>query len=547
MKTATGGHLMVRALEAQGVDRVFCVPGESYLAVLDGLHDSDIDTVVARQEGGAAMMAEADAKLTGRPGIAMVTRGPGATNAASGVHVAAQDSTPLILLVGQIARGIDGREAFQEVDFTQLYSGIAKWVTEIRDPKRIPEVLAHAFSVAMSGRPGPVVIALPEDMLREEVMLPPQLPYSAAVEQAPTTEQLARLSSMLAEAISPIMILGGSRWSEEARQAIVLFAERQQLPVAVSFRRQQLFDHTHHLYAGDLGIGVNPALIARIRSADLIIAIGARLSENPSQGFTLFDIPSPKQNFVHVHPGPEELGRIYSPTLAICASPVSFAPAVVDLPMSHSREADSIHRDYEAWTDVLPQTPGAVDMSEVMTHLRDKSPEDVIITNGAGNYSIWVHRYWRFRHYGSQVAPTSGSMGYGLPAAVAAGLRRPEKRVFCFAGDGCLQMTIQELAVLAEHKLKVTVFVVDNGAYGTIRMHQERHYPSRLSATELVNPDFGDLARAYGLPAFSVTHSDQFPAALAAALSIDGPSMIHLLTSIEALTPTLTIASARKG
>ncbi len=546
MAKMIAGHLLVRALEAQGVDRVFCVPGESYLAVLDGLHDAAIDTVVARQEGGAAMMAEADAKLTGRPGIVMVTRGPGATNAASGVHVATQDSTPLILLVGQIARGVDGREAFQEVDFTQLYSGLAKWVTEVRDPDRLPETLAHAFSVAMGGRPGPVVIALPEDMLREEVQEPPVLPYSSAVEQGVTEGQLADLSSMLAGARRPIMILGGSRWTPDACRSIQLFAERQQLPVAVSFRRQQLFDHSHPLYAGDLGIGANPALVDRIRSADLVISVGARLSENPSQDFTLLDIPIPQQDLVHIHPGPEELGRIYTPVLSVCASPISFATAAGQLPVEHVRRHDeSAHASYLDWTDVLPRTGGEVDMGEVMTHLRAEAPSDAIVTNGAGNYSIWAHRFWRFQSFGTQVAPTSGSMGYGLPAAVAAGLRCPTQRVFCFAGDGCLQMTIQELGVLAERQLRVTVLVVDNGAYGTIRMHQEKQYPKRLSATDLKNPDFAEVARAYGIPAFSVTGTDQFPATLAAALSIEGPSLIHLKTSIEALTPTLTIDAAR--
>jgi acetolactate synthase-1/2/3 large subunit len=524
------------------------VPGESYLAVLDALFDSDIETVVARQEGGAAMMAEADGKLTGRPGVVFVTRGPGATNAASGIHVARQDSTPLIVFVGQIARGVDGREAFQEVDYRQTFSNLAKWVTQIDDVSRIPEVISHAYHVAMNGRPGPVVIALPEDMLREQTAnsrLPSRI---EPVEVAPTTAQLATLAELLGESRRPIIVAGGSRWDVNAVDQLQRWAESARIPVAVSFRRQQLFDHLHPLYAGDLGIGANPKLIERIRSSDLLIVVGARLSENPSQNFTLLEIPEPRQRLVHVLSGAEELGRIYHADLAINATPGSFLSLLSDLgttsvepDSAEAGQGETAHEDYLAWTRDLPDTPGDVKMGQVMHHLRETTGPDTIVTNGAGNYSIWVHRYWRYRQYGTQVAPTSGSMGYGLPAAIAASLRHPEQEVICFAGDGCLQMTIQELAVVARYQLNLLVMVVDNGSYGTIRMHQERNYPGRVSATGLANPDFAALAQAYGIPAYTVTQSGQFAEVLSLARSQQGPALIHLLTSVDAITPTQSL------
>jgi acetolactate synthase-1/2/3 large subunit len=542
----TGGQLIVDCLEAQGVDRVFCVPGESYLAVLDALHGAAIETVVARQEGGAAMMAEADGKLTGRPGVAMVTRGPGATNAAAGVHVAKQDSTPMVLFVGQIGRQMKGREAFQEVDYRQTFRDLAKWVEEIDDPARIPEILSHAWHVAMSGRPGPVVLALPEDMLRETADAAPGPRVSAAA-PAPAAADAARAAAMLAEADRPMLILGGSRWTAEDAAAAEKFAAAWGLPVACSFRRQQLFDHLHPNYAGDLGLGSNPKMIRRLAEADLILALGARLSEIPSQSFGLLSIPDPAQRLIHVHPGAEELGRIYVPDLAVNATPGAFLSAMAShAPAAPKQGGNTAHSEYLDWTDLPPETPGAVQMGTVMSHLREAMPE-AILTNGAGNYATWVHRFWRFRGYGSQLAPTSGSMGYGLPAAVAAKLRHPDKDVVCFAGDGCFQMTGQEFGTAAQNGANVIVLLVDNGIYGTIRMHQERDYPRRISATDLVNPDFAAIARAYGCHGETVAKTEDFAPALERARAANRPAILHIKTDPEAITPTTTITKLRAG
>lgn len=540
----TGGEILIDCLEAQGVDRVFCVPGESYLAALDALHGARIDVVNARHEGGAAMMAEADGKLTGRPGIAFVTRGPGATNAASGVHVAKQDSTPMILFVGQIGRRMKGREAFQEVDYRQTFRDLAKWVEEIDHADRIPEVLSHAFHVAMSGRPGPVVLALPEDMLKDRTEAKPG-PRVTVAEPAPSAADAARFGAMLAAAERPMLLLGGSRWNPEAVAAARAFAERHDLPVAVTFRRQGLFDHEHPNYAGDLGIGPNPKLRARVAAADLLILLGGRLSEMPSQGFALLPIPGPNPGLVHVHPGPEEIGRIYAPALGVNAAPGAFLEAVAALPArAPSGAAAEAHADYLAWSGQPPATPGAAEMGPIMTHLRAVAP-GAAVTNGAGNYATWVHRFWRFRDLGAQLAPTSGSMGYGLPAAVAAKARAPEREVICFAGDGCFQMTGQEFGTLAQLGLAVIVLVVDNGSYGTIRMHQERDYPGRVSATRLVNPDFAALARAYGGHGERVERTEEFPAAFARARASGRPAIVHILTDVEAISPTTTLSALR--
>ncbi|MEH6404316.1 MAG: thiamine pyrophosphate-binding protein [Sneathiella sp.] len=541
----TGGQLVVECLEKQGVDRAFCVPGESYLAVLDALHDSKIETVVARQEGGAAMMAEADGKMTGRPGICFVTRGPGATNAAAGVHVAKQDSTPMILFVGQIGRRMRGREAFQEVDYRQTFGDLAKWVEEIDHVDRIPEVISHAYHVALSGRPGPVVIALPEDMLVEQcdVMVGPKVEVA---EPAPTAKSLASFSEMLKEASSPILILGGSRWTADAVKKAEMLAERWGLPVGCSFRRQQLFDHTHPNYAGDVGLGINPSLKSSIEKSDLVILLGARFSENPSQGFSLFDIPKAKQKLIHIHAGAEELGRIYVPDLAINATPDAFLDEANKLePLRSVPAVLPENKSYRNWTDALPETPGDVQMGAVMAHLRDALDDTAIMTNGAGNYAIWLHRFWRFRKFGSQLAPTSGSMGYGLPAAVAAKLRNKDKDVICFAGDGCFQMTMQEFGTAVQFGANIIVLLVDNGVYGTIRMHQEREYPTRISATDLQNPDFAMLAKAYGGHSETVLSSDEFAPAFARARASGKAALIHLKTDPEAITPTTTLSALR--
>jgi acetolactate synthase-1/2/3 large subunit len=539
----TGGRLLVAALEAQGSERVFCVPGESYLAVLDALLDSTIAVTVARQEGGAAMMAEAWGKLSGRPGICMVTRGPGATNAAAGVHVAQQDATPMILFVGQIERGMRGRDAFQEVDYRALFGGMAKWAAEIDSADRVPEMVARAFHTAMSGRPGPVVLALPEDMLAEESGAAPagRIEVSAA---APAPADMARLAAALAEAQRPVMIVGGSRWDAAAAARLAEVAARWKLPVAAAFRRQSLMDNAHPSYAGELAIGASPKLQALVREADLLLLVGDRMSEVPSQGYELLGIPEPAQRLVHVHPGPEEIGRVYSPWLGIPAAPGPFldALAMLNAPavLPWAGRTDAAHAAWGEWA-----TPDGTDlMSRVMVALNATLPREAILTNGAGNYAIWMQRFRRWPGPGTHLGPSSGSMGYGLPAAIAAKLRHPDRPVVCFAGDGCLQMTIQELATAAEAGLAITVIVADNRQYGTIRAHQARHYPGRVSATQLRNPDFAALARACGFAAWTVRDGEDPAPALAAALGAGQPALLHLLTDPAQITPALRLTDA---
>ncbi|MEM6666413.1 MAG: thiamine pyrophosphate-binding protein [Pseudomonadota bacterium] len=544
----TGGELLVAALEAQGVDRIFCVPGESYLAVLDAFHDSPIQTVVARQEGGAAMMAEADGKLTGRPGICFVTRGPGATNAASGVHVAQQDSTPMVLFIGQIGRRMTGRDAFQEVDYRQMFGGMAKWVAEIDHADRVPEVASHAFHVALAGRPGPVVVSLPEDMLRDRAEAVIGAQAEAGV-SAPDTASVAHVEAALRAAKRPFVVAGGSRWDEDSVAGLKAFAERWNLPVGCSFRRQHLFDTEHPNYAGDVGLGINPALKDAIAASDCLILLGARFSENSSQGFSLLPMPEPDRALVHVHPGPEELGRIYRPSIPINATPGAFLAAMAStspLGTPHwAGQASQFHAAYLNWSTPPKAPTTGVDMGAVMLHLRAHLPDDAIMTNGAGNYAIWLHRFHRYRQFGTQVAPTSGSMGYGLPAGVASALRHPDRTVVTFAGDGCFQMTGQELTTAVQYGLKLIVLVVDNGGYGTIRMHQERDYPNRISGTELVNPDFAALARACGAAGFTVSRTDDFPAAFEAGRATDGPALIHIRTDMDTIAPGRTLADLR--
>lgn len=548
MDQKTGGELLVEALERHGAERVFCVPGESYLAVLDALYDASIPVTVCRQEGGAAMMADAWGKLTGKPGICMVTRGPGATNASAGVHVAAQDSTPMILFIGQIERGMREREAFQEIDYRQMFGGIAKWVAEIDHADRVPEFISRAYHVATSGRPGPVVLALPEDMLVEKADAP-QPPAWTQVETHPGLTQMADLQKRLWAAERPIAILGGSRWSEEAVAGFTRFAERFDLPVACSFRRQMLFDNLHPNYAGDVGIGINPKLLARVKSSDLILLVGGRLSEMPSQSYSLLDIPSPTQQLVHVHPDAEELGRVYRPTQAIHASPTAFCKAAEGLqPPSELKgagEAAKAHQDYLDWSGARPQVPGNLQMAGVMEWLEANLPEDAVCTNGAGNYATWLHRFHRFRRYATQAAPTSGSMGYGLPAAVSAKLAFPEREVVCFAGDGCLQMTMQEFGTACQDGANIIVLAIDNGMYGTIRMHQERTYPGRPSATKLVNPDFAALARSYGAFGETVETTDAFGPAFERARAAGTPAILHLKLDPEAITPAASLSQIR--
>ena len=535
----TGGQILIDQLVAQGVERVTCVPGESYLAALDAMHDSPIDVMICRAEGGAAMMAEAYGKLTGKPGICFVTRGPGATNASHGVHIAMQDSTPMILFIGQVDTGMREREAFQELDYKAVFGSVAKWVVEIDRPDRIPELVARAFRVALQGRRGPVVVALPENMLTE----------TAAVSDAPRVEpaiswpapaDIDRLGAMLASANAPIVVLGGSGWDEAASNSIAQFAERFELPVATSFRRASLFDADHPNYAGDLGIGPDPRLKARITGADVILLIGGRLSEMPSSSYTLLDIPSPAQQLVHVHPGAEELGRVYQPTLAIQASPTAFAKAVAALKPpaapAWTGEAAKAHADYLQWTATPRELPGNFQYGQVVAWLRDRLPKDAIVCNGAGNYAGWLHRHHRFHAFAAQLAPTSGSMGYGVPAAVMAKRHYPDRVVVAFAGDGCFLMNGQEFATAAQYGAALIVVVIDNGQYGTIRMHQERDYPGRVVGTQLQNPDFALYAKAFGGHGERVERTEDFAPAFERALASGKPSILHCLLDPRAMS-----------
>ncbi len=546
-----GGHILVDQLIAQGVEHVFCVPGESYLAVLDGLHDADIDVTICRQEGGATMMADAYGKLEGKPGICMVTRAPGAANAMAGIHIAKQDSTPLILFVGQIRRDMREREAFQEMDYRAVFRDQAKWVTEIDEVERIPEIISRAFHVATSGRPGPVVIALPEDMLVETAKVADALPYRV-LETPPATADLDALQQKLEAAKNPIAILGGSRWSAEAVEQFASFATRFELPVTVQFRRQMLFPTDHPCFVGDVGIGSNPSLLEAIENSDLVIMVGGRMSETPSQSYTLFPIPGPRagQELVHIHPDTSELNRVYRSELPIATSPVAFAQAVSDRQPSRSLTRqpliEKLRQQYLQWSNAADITiPGDLQMGQIMAYLGDKLPADAIICNGAGNYATWVHRFYPFRQFGTQLAPTSGSMGYGLPAAVGAKRFSPDKTVVCFAGDGCFLMHGQEFATAVQHDAPIIVIVVDNSMYGTIRMHQERHYPGRLSATTLQNPDFADYAKAFGGHGERVTKTDEFAPAFERALASGKPAIIHCLLDSEAISPTTTLEAIR--
>ena len=554
-KTRTGGQILVDQLVLHGVDHLFCVPGESYLAALDALHDADIAVTVCRQEGGAAMMAEAYGKLTGKPGICFVTRGPGATNASPGLHIARQDSSPMILFVGQVARGMREREAFQELDYRAVFGTIAKWVTEVEDPARFPELVSRAFQVATSGRPGPVVIALPEDTLTDEAAVP-DAPAFEPVETHPGPGQMAELQKLLWAAERPIAIIGGSRWSEDAVRRFTRFAERFALPVVCSFRRQMLFSAEHPCYAGDLGLGVNPKLTARIKDSDLVLLVGGRMSEIPSQSYTLFDIPTPRQPLVHVHPDPGEIGRVYRARLPVNASPNAFTAALEAVQPPNDvvwrDRTRAAHEEYLAWSDPKPiRLPGDLQMGPIMAHLREALPPDTIMTNGAGNFSAWVHRFWPFRHYATQLAPTSGSMGYSVPSAVAAKRLFPQRPVVCFAGDGDFLMNGQEFATAVQYDLPIVVVVLDNGMYGTIRMHQEREYPGRVSATMLKNPDFADYARAFGGHGERVERTQDFAPAFERAVKSGKPAILHCLIDPEAITPTTTLTAirdkARKG
>ena len=546
----SGGQTLVDALRIHGVTRAFCVPGESYLAVLDALYDAreEIDLVVCRQEGGAAYMAEAHGKLTGNPGICFVTRGPGATNASVGVHTAFQDSTPMILFIGQVARDQQYREAFQEVDFRQMFAPLAKWVVQIDDPRRIPELISQAFHRASNGRPGPVVVALPEDVLTEMAEVDDAGPFKR-VAMAPTAEQMTTLHELLKLAERPLMVVGGSGWSSESVRDIQQFAQHQKLPVAASFRCQDLFDNRHPNYAGDLGFAASAQLSAAVKDADLLLVVGSRMGEVSSAGYGALDIPMPKQCLVHVHQGIEELGRVYQPTLGINSSMATFAAMAAKLsPASTqgSRQWTRELNDHYQRNLHCPTAPGDVQLGEIIGWLNTRLPDDAILTNGAGNYAVWVQRFYQYRHFRTQLGPTNGSMGYGVPAAIAAKLNCPERVVVSFSGDGCFLMNGQEIATAVQYGANVVFVVINNGMYGTIRMHQERNYPGRVSGSELHNPDFSALARAYGLHGEVVTQTCEFEPAFERCLKNNGPALIEVRIDPEALTPRLSLTQIRE-
>jgi acetolactate synthase-1/2/3 large subunit len=545
----TGGQLLVDALKVHGVDHVFGVPGESYLAALDAFHDATekIRFVICRQEGGAAYMAEAYGKLTGRPGICFATRGPGASNASLGIHTAYQDSSPVILFIGQVGNDFVEREAFQEIDYRRMYGQMAKWVAQIDRADRVPEYVHRAFHTAVSGRPGPVVLALPEDMLTETATVADTGRYQR-VAAHPGEADLQKLRAMLAQAKRPFVLLGGSDWTAQACADFRAFAEANDLPVGTAFRRQDLYDNRLPNFAGDVGIGISPKLAERVKACDLLIAIGARMDEMTTAGYTLIEAPRPKSKFVHVHPGAEVLGRVYEAELLIHSGMPEFAQALRKLAPVESRPwldaTKTARAEYEAWLRPEP-APGALHPGEVIAFLGKRLPPESIITNGAGNFAGWIHRYYPYPGFRTELAPTSGSMGYGVPSAIAAKLVHPDRPVISFSGDGDFLMCGQELATAAQHDLKIVFIVMNNGMYGTIRMHQERNYPGRVSGTELKNPDFAALARAYGLQGEIVEKTADFEPAFERAMKAKTASLIELRIDPEAITTRTTLSAIR--
>jgi acetolactate synthase I/II/III large subunit len=543
----TGGQILVAALRRQGVDRVFCVPGESYLPVLDALYDTpEIALVSARHEGAAANMAEADGKLTGRPGICFVTRGPGATHAAVGVHTAFQDSTPMVLFVGQVALGARDREGFQEVDIRAMFAPLAKWAAQIDDPARIPEYVARAYRTAMSGRPGPVVLSLPEDMLSQGIDPPPQPEAAVAAGAAPRTADIEHFITLLSRAERPLVVVGGTGWTSSNCRALLEFARAQMLPIVASFRRQDLIDNRDANYCGHLGLGADSALTERLRSADVVVSIGSRLGENTTAGYSLLIPPVPKQMLIHVHPDPNELGRVYQPVLAIACDAAGFAGALRPDPRQPSDKRATWLKDArDAYvrfsTPVRAPSGDYVDMAAVVGWLSEHLAEDAIVTNGAGNYTVWVHRYFRYRQPRTELAPISGAMGYGVPAGIAAKLRYPERQVVTFAGDGCFLMYPQELATAVQHNANVIILVANNGMYGTIRMHQERRYPGRVIGTGIAGPDFVGLAHSFGAFAERIENTAAFPDAFLRAAAAARPSVLELRMDPMQISPTMRL------
>jgi acetolactate synthase-1/2/3 large subunit len=547
---ASGGRILVDALGTHHVDTVFCVPGESYLAVIDALYDvrEQIRLFVCRQDGGAAFMAEAYGKLTGKPGICMVTRGPGATNASIGVHTAYQDSSPMILFIGQVGGDVVEREAFQEVDFRRMFGQMTKWVAQIDRAERVPEYVSHAFHVAVSGRPGPVVLSLPEDMLTTQAVAVPSRPYQR-VKAHPGAADMAKLDELLRAAKRPLAILGGGDWSAAGCDAIRTFIEGYNLPTACSFRRQDLLDNRHANYVGEVGIAISAELRTHIKDADLHVAIGARLGEMTTSGYTLIDVPQPRQTMVHVHPGADELGRVYEADLMINAGMQEFAAAAAQLPGVASPPwlewTWTARNDYLKTLEPVAM-PGALNLSEVVAWLRTRLPAGSIVTNGAGNFSGWAQRFYQYTGFRTQLAPTNGAMGYGVPAAVAAKLVHPDRSVVCFSGDGDFLMNGQELATAVQYQAPVIFIVVNNGMYGTIRMHQEREYPTRVHGTALQNPDFAALARAYGGYGEIVERTEQFASAFERAAAAGVPAILELRIDPDAITTRTTLSAIRE-
>jgi len=547
LKARHGGRILADALAGHGVRAAFGVPGESFLPVLDGLHDlkERLKFVICRQEGGASYMAEAWAKLTGEPGVLFVTRGPGATNGSVGVHTAFQDSSPMLVLVGQVGNEFVEREAFQEIDYRRMYGPL----TKIDRAERIPEYVSHAFHVATSGRPGPVLLALPEDMLFSEAVVA-DAPRYRAPKAAPAPADLQELERLLGAAKNPLVLVGGGGWTSRAIDALRGWAEKTGIPVGASFRCQDYFDNRHPNYAGDVGIGLNPKLAQRVKEADLLLVIGARLGEMTTSGYTLLEVPVPRQKLVHVHAGAEELGRVYQATLPIVSSYEEFVLALsaLNLKSNWQENTREIHEAYLEWNRPVSM-PGALHYGEVIAWLSAHLPEDAIVTNGAGNFASWLHRHFRYRGWQggarTQLAPTSGSMGYSVPAAVAAKILHPKRTVVAVAGDGEFLMNGQELATAVQHGASIVVLVVNNGMYGTIRMHQEREFPARVSGTELKNPDFAAYARAFGGHGETVERTADFAPAFQRAVASGKPAVVELRIDPEAITPTATLSGLR--
>lgn len=548
MSIRSGGEVLVDQLIVQGVTNAFCVPGESYLAVLDALYlkRKDISLYVARQDGGAAFMAEAYGKATGEVGICFVTRGPGATNASIGVHTAFQDSTPMILFVGQVGGDMVDREAFQEIDYRRMFGQMTKWVAQIDRVERIPEYVSRAFQVASSGRPGPVVLALPEDMLVEKVRVEDSERVKRVTHQ-PSMQSMQEVRSLLELSERPLVILGGGGWSESARRQIKMFAEKNHLPVGCSFRRQDLFDNRHPNYIGDIGIGINPKLASIVKESDLLLVVGARLGEMTTGGYALIEAPTPKQKLIHIHPGIEELGRVFQASVMINSNIEEAAEALNLLEPSESVSTDWLNKANKTYIkNIIPQpSTGDVDLSELMIAMRELLPRDTVMTNGAGNFSGWIHRYWQYEDFRSQIAPTNGAMGYGVPAGVAAKIACPDKLVVSVSGDGCFLMNGQEIATAIQYSLKILFIVFDNGMYGTIRMHQERDYPSHVYGTTLNNPDFAALAKAYGLHAETVISTRDIRGAIKRCIDQNSASLIHIKVDPEAITTRTTLTAIR--